>query len=247
MVVPYNPEIKKIYKCHVNVEYCASVMSIKYIHKYLHKGYYRAFLKLKKNKQNDDIKKTYDEISDYIDSRYVSPMEAAWRIEELPLSDRSHPIVRLAVHTENHQQIVFEENKEENALMNNETTLIVCLKLNKKDENARQFIYGNIPKYYLFDLKTKKWIKRRIFSKAIGRIVNVSPKDVERFHLKLILNRVKGATCFEDLRIHEHVTYNTFKETAIAMGLVESDKEIFNIFDKACTIMMPTELRQFFA
>ena len=39
-------------------------------------------------------------------------MEAAWRIE-----DRSHPIVRLAVHTENQQQIIFDENKEENALM----------------------------------------------------------------------------------------------------------------------------------
>ena len=55
-------------------------MSIKYIYKYLHKGHDRAFLKLKKNKQNDDIKRTYDEISDYIDSRYVSPMEAAWLI-----------------------------------------------------------------------------------------------------------------------------------------------------------------------
>ena len=79
-------------------------MSIKYIYKYLHKGHDRAFLKLKKNKQSDDIKETYDEISDYIDSRYLSPMEAAWRIEELPLSDRSHPIVRLAVHTENQQK-----------------------------------------------------------------------------------------------------------------------------------------------
>ena len=116
--------------------------------------------------------------------------------------------------------------------MNNEKILIAWFKLYEKDENARQFIYGNIPKNYLFDLKTKKWMKCRIFSKAIGRMVSVSPKDVERFHLKLILHRVKGATCFEDLRIHERVTYNTFKETAIAMGLVESDKEIFNIFNE---------------
>ena len=118
-------------------------------------------------------------------------MEVAWHIEGLPLSDRSHLIVRLAVHTENPQQIIFEENKEENALMNNETTLTAWFKLNKKDENARQFIHGNIPKNYLFDLKTKKWIKRRIFSKAIGRIVSVSSKDVEIFHSKLILHRVR--------------------------------------------------------
>ena len=48
--------------------------------------------------------------------------------------------------------------------MNNETTSTAWFKLNKKDENARQFIYGNISKNYLFDLKTKKWIKPRIFS-----------------------------------------------------------------------------------
>ena len=31
MVVPYSPEILKKYKCYINVEYCASIMSIKYI------------------------------------------------------------------------------------------------------------------------------------------------------------------------------------------------------------------------
>ena len=34
----------------------------------------------------------------------------------------------------------------------------IRVNLNKKDENAGQFIYGNIPKNYLFNLKTKKWI-----------------------------------------------------------------------------------------
>ena len=48
-------------------------MSIKYIYKYLHKGHDRAFIKLK-NKQNDNTKETYDDISDYIDSRCVSSM-----------------------------------------------------------------------------------------------------------------------------------------------------------------------------
>ena len=39
--------------------------------------------------------------SNYIDSRYVSLMKGAWRIKELPFSDRSHSVVRLAVYTEN--------------------------------------------------------------------------------------------------------------------------------------------------
>ena len=46
LVVPYNPEILKKYKCHINVEYCASIISIKDIYKYLHKGHDRAFVKI---------------------------------------------------------------------------------------------------------------------------------------------------------------------------------------------------------
>ena len=74
--------------------------------------------------------------------------------------------------------------------MNNETTLMAWYKLNKKDESARQFAYGNIPENYSYDSKTKQWITRYIFSKKIGRILSVSPKDIERFHLKLIIHRV---------------------------------------------------------
>ena len=76
---------------------------------------------------------------------------------------------------------------------------------------------------------------------------SVSPKDIERFHLKLILNHVKGAICFADLKKFENVSYKTFKETAIAMGLVKNDNEIFNIFEEASSIMMPKEFRKFFA
>ena len=39
--------------------------------------------------------------------------------------------------------------------MNDETTLTAWYKLNKKDEIAMQFIYGNIPEHYSYDSKTK--------------------------------------------------------------------------------------------
>lgn len=58
----------------------------------------------------------YDEISQFIEGRYLSPMKAAWCIQELPLCGRSLAGVRLAVYTENLETIVFEENKETEAL-----------------------------------------------------------------------------------------------------------------------------------
>ena len=46
----------------------------------------------------------FDEISQYIDGRYLSPMEAAWHLETFPLCGRSHSVIHLAVHTENQQK-----------------------------------------------------------------------------------------------------------------------------------------------
>jgi len=37
-VVPYNPYLLAKYKCHINVEICCSIVSVKYLFKYVHKG-----------------------------------------------------------------------------------------------------------------------------------------------------------------------------------------------------------------
>jgi len=161
MVVPYNCFLLRKYKCHINVEYCASIQSLKYIFDYIHKGGDRAFCKVKKvdelgkneNDQNDEV---YDELSTFIDGRYLSPMEAAWRLEELPLCGRSYSVIRLTVHTENQQNIVFEENKEINALQNWKTSLTEWFELNKRDEFARKIKYVNIPRYHSFENKLWK-------------------------------------------------------------------------------------------
>ena len=246
MVVPYNSFLLKKYKCHINVEYCASIQSIKYIFDYIHKGGDRALCKLKKvDDRNDDI--IYDEITQFVDGRYLSPMEAAWRLQTFALCGRRHTVISLSVHTENQQRIIFEENNETKALQNWKTTLTAWFELNRKDDYAKNIKYVNIPKYYNFE--NKCWIKRKrnLEHYTIGRLNIVSPKDIERFHLKLILNRVKGATSFQDLRTYENCTYNTYRETAIKMGLVDDDLQIKNIFKEACDVMLGYQLRQFFA
>ena len=71
---------------------------IKYIYNYLHKGL-----------DNNTVQEITDEISTFIHGRYISGTEAAWRLQEFPIGCRSHSIGRLPVHTENQQQIIFEE------------------------------------------------------------------------------------------------------------------------------------------
>ena len=73
MVVPYNDFLLKKFRCLIKVEYCASVQSIKYIFNYLHKGGNKAFCKIKQIPNNNQDK-VYDEITQFLDGRYLSPL-----------------------------------------------------------------------------------------------------------------------------------------------------------------------------
>ncbi|KAG8197702.1 hypothetical protein JTE90_001626 [Oedothorax gibbosus] len=48
-----------------------------------------------------------DEISTYLDGRYVNAPEANWRLSEFNMSYKSHTVSRLAVHLPHKQQVVF--------------------------------------------------------------------------------------------------------------------------------------------
>lgn len=76
-VVPFNPVLCRTFDCHINVEYCHSVKAIKYICKYIFKGNDMATLTYK-----------YDEITRYLNGRYISSSEAMWRILKFDIHER---------------------------------------------------------------------------------------------------------------------------------------------------------------
>jgi hypothetical protein len=47
----------------------------------------------------------YDEISRFLDFRYLGPQEAAWRIFEFPMQAKSHHVERLPVHLRTHIEV----------------------------------------------------------------------------------------------------------------------------------------------
>ena len=128
-VVPYNPYLTKKYDCHINVEYCASIVAVKYLYLYTYKGHDRA-----------DVQFQLDEISMHLDSRYVGPAEACWRIFKFPLQEKSHSVERLALHLPDYQQVRFHEGAERQALaeaLARDTMLTAWFKLNVSDPQAR--------------------------------------------------------------------------------------------------------------
>jgi len=70
-VVCYSPYLIWKYKCHINVESIASVKAVKYIYKYVYKGYGRATMQ---------FGRSIDKVKLYLDARYISSYEAIWHL-----------------------------------------------------------------------------------------------------------------------------------------------------------------------
>ncbi|XP_024889920.1 uncharacterized protein LOC112466196, partial [Temnothorax curvispinosus] len=248
-VVPYSPYLIMKYDRHINLEICSSVKSVKYLYKYIHKGFDCAAIEVQAQDGTRLIK--IDEVNSYLDARYVSAPEAMWRLNGYDLFMKSHTVIRLAVHLPNRQMVYFRAGNEEQAAqreLTRDTTLTAWFKLNQSDENAVHFLYTDIPYHYIYDKKETKWKPRKKGGdKIISRLYTVSIKDIERFYLRLLLLHVVGAKCFEDLRTVNGVLYKTFKDAAIAKNLVEADDLWEKTLEEATDSKMPVQLRELFA
>ena len=104
--------------CHLNVEICSSIKSIKYVLKYVHRGSDQATFQVAKDNATGhqghattttETRQT-DEINDFVNARYIGSTEAFWKIFHMSIHERFPPVFQLAVHLENGQPVYFTEN-----------------------------------------------------------------------------------------------------------------------------------------
>lgn len=241
-IVPYNPYLLMRFRCHINVEICSSIQSVRYLHKYVHKGPDRASIRLENGEE------VIDEVADYLEGRYISPVEAAWRIFGFKLHGMSHVITRLPVHLPNEHTILFEEhaNLEDVVEEQGHSKLTAYFELCRTEKDARSLRFCELPKWYVW--KAKKWVRRQRQTKnTIGRMYTVSFREGERFYLRMLLSCVKGATSFDDLRFHNGIQHSSFKASCISRGLLEDDAEWVSTIQDAMLNASPRQLRDLFA
>ena len=92
-VVPYNNDLCVKYDAHINVEHCAQKKVIKYLYKYMHKGPDRTIFVLGENGQPNgegghNQHSVVNEITQYLDGRYISAIDAIWRISKFEITHR---------------------------------------------------------------------------------------------------------------------------------------------------------------
>ena len=102
-VIPYNPFLLKIFMCHINVEVCSTIKAVKYIYKYVYKGFDKVSLRIRAVDAEGGFTERVmdlDEIEEWVDGRYLSAIEAIWRLDGFPTHFRSHSVERLPIHLE---------------------------------------------------------------------------------------------------------------------------------------------------
>lgn len=141
-----------------------------------------------------------------------------------------NPVYRLPIHLEYEQTVTFDEegaNLDRTLYRAENTQLTRYFKANEDPvlgETARSLLYHEFPEKFVWVDKDRVW-KIRERGYAIGRMYAAPPNSGERFYLRLLLTKVRGATSFEHLRTVAGEVYATYKLACLRLGLLEDDSE----------------------
>nr|XP_043639303.1 uncharacterized protein LOC122610374 [Erigeron canadensis] len=216
----------------MNLEWCNQLGAIKYLFKYINKGPDRiqaAFVQPGKEKGKKKTDEDRDEIGEYYNCRYLSACEAAWRLFGYEIHYRTPSVEVLSFHLENEQPVVYRANQKLGKVVSKPTVatsqFLQWMECNKHDEVARSLTYVKFPMKFAWIKSHRVWSKRISSPPALGRLNYVSPKSGQLYYLRILLNKVKGPMCFEDIRRVNGVVQETYKDACYALGLLDDDKE----------------------
>lgn len=255
-VVSYMPCLTRLLECHVNVDICFTVNVFMYLYKYLFKGPDRAMFNV-----NSVDEAQINEIDDYINGRYLSSSEAAWRILQFNVTQKSPSVTTLSVHLPNQN---LRQMYRKNGTESEGSTLaryfarpvlpqFASLLYTDYYQQYRflPYVAGSQPQqgHFLEVLSSfpQRLVVKRTTKDTVARIVTVPPRFGELFYLRALLLRIPGKD-FTDIRTVNGIIHSTFQQAAIALGLFQNGEEAENVLQEAVeSYTTPSQLRFLFA
>ena len=95
---------------------------------------------------------------------------------------------------------------------------------NELDQRGRSLLYADFPTKFTWHQKQKKK-EYRMGGKSISKIIYVHPCAGELYYLHFLVDEIKGARNYKDLRTINGVVYTTYKEACFALGILGNDSE----------------------
>ncbi|OWZ06912.1 Helitron helicase [Phytophthora megakarya] len=176
---------------------------------------------------------------------------ACIRLLDYVVQGKSHSVVLLPVHLKGRHMVLFrvDEDPEEVLERTNHSMLTrffeLCASDDPVNQIAKTMLYQDIPKKFTW--KNGRWVRLQKFQLSICRMNDVSPRDMERFYLRVMLCNRRGPTSFEDLRTVSGIEYPSYLDAVKAAGHLENDGEWIACMEEAKEYKMPYQLRQLFA
>ncbi|XP_022858871.1 uncharacterized protein LOC111379680 [Olea europaea var. sylvestris] len=242
-IVPYNPYLLAKFNCHINVEICSTIKAVKYLYKYVYKGHDRIGFSVHSEEH------VVDEIKNFQTARWISPLEALWRIFGFILSKINSPVVTLQLHLENNNFVTYKSSDNLEKIVSTDffkkTMLTEFFPMNLVDKKATTLLYKQFPEFFVWDSHRKCWSPRKQ-GVCIDRVVAASPSEGERYYLRLLLNHIRGATSYRALKIVNGVETSSIREAALLHGLLNGDTNCDLCSQEALEYQMPTPFHRLF-
>ncbi|XP_076938912.1 uncharacterized protein LOC143607308 [Bidens hawaiensis] len=208
-VLPYNKKLLKKYQAQINVEWCNQEGSIKYFFKYINKGPDRATMSLVQEKTDNQ-----DEV---VDEAKTVPS-----------------VTRLPFHLPGQQTVVFVDDDDVEDILNKPTVsssrFTAWMECNEKYGLARTLTYIEFPKKIVWKQDERHWDHKRGFS--IGHVHHVPPAFNEAYYLRILLNKVRDPTCFEDIRTVDGEVCATYRDACYKRDLLDDDNEYIEVIEE---------------
>ena len=132
---------------------------------------------------------------------------------------------------------------------------LAWMECNETDALARTLTYAEFQTKFVWKPDKKIW-QRRKQGFAVGRIHYVPPSLGEAYYLRVLLNKVKGLTRWEDIRTvsdrfydyqgKDEKIYDSYRDTCFALGLLDDDKEYIEAIKEGHRISFGDSVRRLF-
>jgi hypothetical protein len=112
-------------------------------------------------------------------------------------------VLQLTVHVPGMHMVAYNDRDDLRNVINHEQSqksmLTEYFRMNNVILFATSLLYGEFPEYYRWDRTEKEWLQRKQRTQ-IDKMVYACPTEGERYYLRVLLNHVRGATSFDNLK-----------------------------------------------
>ncbi|KAI0559822.1 Helitron helicase-like domain containing protein [Gracilaria domingensis] len=246
-VVPYNPDLTRKYKAHINVERTQGGTAVAYLMKYAFKPgkEHDVFITSRESRSTDQRgseRELESEIRAYMRSRVVGAVEAAWNLFEFRHVRIDLCVQALDVHLPEERQVLVRNTRLPRSLKS--SMLERCFKRPSEYSNLDYLSYYESVRLYdklprsiperdasLDSGRPPKFIvDRDEESASVARIRFVSPGNLELFALRILLMNAAFSS-FEDAKKFHGETHTSYRDAAIARGILVNENEYETAFN----------------